>query len=74
MSSLINSIKVLIFYLIIAIGSFFGLVFAQTPAVPFIFLNRRFYFRWCSFAMGYYLLMVTVCFFLSDLVGINLKF
>jgi lysocardiolipin and lysophospholipid acyltransferase len=70
MSSLINSIKVLIFYLIIAIGSFFGLVFAQTPAVPFIFLNRRFYFRWCSFAMGYYLLMVTCL--LEDLLGIKI--
>jgi len=45
-----------------AIAAFFGVVFAQTPAVPFIFFNRRFYFRWCSFAMGYYLLMVTVCF------------
>lgn len=53
----------MIFYLMLAIGAFFGLVFAQTPAVPFIFLNRRFYFRWCSLAIGYYLLMVTVCFY-----------
>jgi hypothetical protein len=61
MSALINSIKVLIFYLIMAICSFFGVVFAQTPAIPLIFLSRRLYYRWCSFAMGYYLLMVTVC-------------
>ncbi|CAF1416802.1 unnamed protein product, partial [Adineta steineri] len=53
-----------------AIGAFFGLVFAQTPAVPLIFLNRRFYFRWCSFAMGYYLLMVTCL--LEDLLGIKI--
>jgi hypothetical protein len=62
MSSLINFIKVLIFYLIMGIAAFFGLVFAQTPAIPLIFINRRLYFRWCSFAMGYYLLMATVCF------------
>lgn len=48
------------------ISACFGVIFVQTPAVPFIFLNRRLYLRWCSFAMGYYLLMVTVCFeFLS---------
>jgi len=70
MSSLINSIKVLIFYLILAIGAFFGLVFAQTPAIPLIFFNRRLYFRWCSFAMGYYLLMVTCL--LEDLLGIKI--
>ncbi|CAF3107039.1 unnamed protein product [Rotaria socialis] len=70
MCSIINSIKVLIFYLILAISAFFGLVFAQTPAVPFIFLNRRLYFRWCSFAMGYYLLMATCL--LEDLLGIKI--
>jgi len=62
MSAIINSIKVLIFYIIMAVGACFGLVFAQTPAVPLIFFNRRLYFRWCSYALGYYLLMVTVCF------------
>ncbi|CAM4743786.1 unnamed protein product [Rotaria magnacalcarata] len=70
MSCIINSIKVVIFYLILAISAFFGLVFAQTPAVPFIFLNRRLYFRWCSFAMGYYLLMATCL--LEDLLGIKI--
>lgn len=60
MPSVINSIKVVIFYAVLAIGAFFGLVFAQTPAIPLIFFNRRLYFRWCSKAMGYYLLMVTV--------------
>ena len=60
MLPLINSLKVLIFYAIMAVGAFFGVVFAQTPAVPLIFFNRRLYFRWCSTAMGYYLLMVTV--------------
>jgi hypothetical protein len=60
MSSPINSIKVIIFYLFLAVAAFFGVVFAQTPAVPLIFFNRRLYFRWCSAAMGYYLLMVTV--------------
>jgi hypothetical protein len=56
----INSIKALIFYLLIVIFAWFGLLFAMTPAVPFIFLNRRIYFRWCSFIMGYFLLMITV--------------
>ncbi len=88
MSAVINSIKVLIFYIIMAVGACFGLVFAQTPAVPLIFFNRRLYFRWCSYALGYYLLMVTVCFLclgkktnvfffsfqclLEDLVGIKI--
>ncbi|CAF2514124.1 unnamed protein product [Rotaria sp. Silwood2] len=70
MPSVINSIKVTIYYLILAISAFFGLVFVQTPAVPFIFLNRRLYFRWCSAAMGYYLLMAT--FLLEDLLGIKI--
>ncbi|CAF2365949.1 unnamed protein product [Rotaria sp. Silwood2] len=70
MPSIINSIKVTIYYLILAISAFFGLVFVQTPAVPFIFLNRRLYFRWCSAAMGYYLLMAT--FLLEDLLGIKI--
>jgi len=70
MSSLINSLKVLIVYLIMAVGAFFGLVFAQTPAVPLIFINRRLYFRWCSSAMGYYLLMVTCL--LEDVLGMKI--
>lgn len=48
------------FYVIMAIAACFGLAFAQTPAIPLIFLNRRLYFRWCSRAMGSYLLMITV--------------
>jgi hypothetical protein len=77
MPPLINSVKVLIFYLIISIAACFGVVFAQTPAVPLIFFNRRLYFRWCSSALGYYLLMVTVwLLFLLLLLKINsfLKF
>lgn len=70
MTSLINSIKVFIFYAIMGIGACFGLVFAQTPAIPLIFLNRRLYFRWCSKAMGYYLLMATCL--LEDLLGIKI--
>ncbi|CAF1241940.1 unnamed protein product [Adineta ricciae] len=70
MLSLINSIKVLTFYAIMAVGAFFGVVFAQTPAVPLIFFNRRLYFRWCSTAMGSYLLMVTCL--LEDLLGIKI--
>ena len=61
MSSPLNSAKVFVVYVIMAVGAFFGLIFAQTPATPLIFLNRRLYFRWCSYAMGYYLLMITVC-------------
>ncbi|CAF0813800.1 unnamed protein product [Rotaria sp. Silwood1] len=70
MSSIINSIKVVIYYLILAIGACFGVVFAQTPAIPLIFFNRRLYFRWCSAAMGYYLLMATCL--LEDLLGIKI--
>ncbi|CAF1607361.1 unnamed protein product [Adineta ricciae] len=50
-------------------GISYNLLFIITPAVPFIFLNRRLYFRWCSFAVGYYLLMLTCL--LEDLLGIR---
>ncbi|CAF0794310.1 unnamed protein product [Rotaria sordida] len=70
MSSIINTIKVMIFYLILAVCACFGLIFVQTPAIPLIFFNRRFYFRWCSLAMGYYLLMATCL--LEDLLGIKI--
>jgi len=70
MSSLINSIKVLFFYSLTLIAAFFGLIFLQTPAIPLIFFNRRLYFRWCSSAMGYYLLMTTCL--LEDLLGIEI--
>lgn len=70
MFSLINSIKVLLFYIILAVGAFLGVIFAQTPAIPLIFFNRRLYFRWCSKAMGSYLLMVTCL--LEDLLGIKI--
>jgi lysocardiolipin and lysophospholipid acyltransferase len=64
------TIKAIIFYLFVTVAAFFGVIFAQTPAVPLIFLNRRLYFRWCSAAMGYYLLMVTCL--LEDLLGIKI--
>jgi len=60
----------LIFSLTIIIGAWLGLLFAITPAIPFIFLNRRLYFRWCSFVMGYFLLMITCL--LEDLLGIKI--
>jgi hypothetical protein len=58
--SVINSFKALIFFSTIIICGSFGFFFAVTPAIPFILLNRRIYFRWCSSVMGYFLLMVTV--------------
>ena len=60
MSILINVIKSLIFTSTIVICAWAGLLFAMTPAVPLIFLNRRWYFRWCSFVMGSFLLMFIV--------------
>ena len=60
MASPINTIRVIIFYVIMTISAFLGVIFIQTPSIPFAFLNRRLYFRWCSRAIGHYLLMVTV--------------
>ncbi|CAF3967420.1 unnamed protein product [Rotaria sp. Silwood2] len=66
----INSIKAAIFYAMILISACFGFLFALTPAIPFILLNRRIYFRWCSFVMGYLLLMITCL--LEDLLNIKI--
>jgi lysocardiolipin and lysophospholipid acyltransferase len=68
--SVINSLKALIFFSTIIICGSFGFFFAVTPAIPFILLNRRIYFRWCSSVMGYFLLMVTCL--LEDLFGIKI--
>ena len=62
MMSLFNTLKVTIVYLTMTIYACFGVTFLLTPSIPLIFFNRRLYFRWCSIAMSYYLLMVTVCF------------
>lgn len=70
MPSVVNSIKVAIFYALLAFAAFIGLIFAQTPAIPLIFFSRRLYFRWCSKAMGSYLLMVTCL--LEDMLGIRI--
>jgi hypothetical protein len=59
-------LKALIFFSTIIICATFGFFFAVTPAIPFILLNRRFYFRWGSFVMGSFLLMVTVNIHLLD--------
>ncbi|CAF0855490.1 unnamed protein product [Rotaria sp. Silwood1] len=48
----------------------FGFFFAITPAIPFMLLNRRIYFRWCSFAFGYFLLMLTCL--MEDLLNIRI--
>jgi len=67
---IMDSVKVAIFYLMLALGSIIGVLFILTPAVPLIFFNRAYYFRYCSMAMGSYLTMASCL--LEDFLGIKI--
>lgn len=70
MAKAINSLKAIIFYLVMFISACFGVVFIQTPCIPLAFFNRRLYLKYCSRAIGLYLSMINCL--IEDFLGIKL--